>query len=180
MDKRGRNERSNSYVQTLIRAGRLLCLSFVLLLLSTVLFPLSSSQAIGQTQRGLASYYAHRWTGRKTASGEKFHHDSLTCAHKKYPFGTILKVTNVDTDSVVYVRVNDRGPFHHRRIIDLSWAAAKKLGIIQVGVAEVIVEVCHRVVETKLPPSPSVTAPWDSLSNEPLLPWARRTGVSQK
>ena len=131
-------------------------------------------------QRGLASYYAHRWTGRKTASGEKFHHDSLTCAHKKYPFGTILKVTSVDTDSVVYVRVNDRGPYHHRRIIDLSWAAAKKLGIIPLGVAEVIVEVCHRVVETKLPPSPSVTAPWDSLSNEPLLPWARRTGVSQK
>ena len=125
-------------------------------------------------QRGIASYYAHRWTGRRTASGERFHHDSLTCAHLKHPFGTILKVTSVDTDSTVFVRVNDRGPYHHRRIIDLSWAAAKKLGITSKGVAEVIVEVCQPVVHVEVP-SVSVVipkAPWDSLSNEPLLPWA--------
>jgi len=167
--------KSNNFA-TAIVLKRVLVMCFFLwcAVANCSLFTFQSSLLHAQSvQRGLASYYAHRWTGRKTASGEKFHHDSLTCAHKKQPFGTILKVTCVDTDSVVYVRVNDRGPYYHRRIIDLSWAAAKKLGIIQRGVAEVIVEVCHPVVPHTEVPSVSVTSPWDSLSNVPLLPWAR-------
>ena len=122
-------------------------------------------------QRGIASHYAKSWTGRKTANGERLHHDSLTCAHLQHPFGTILKVSCPETEKTVYVRVNDRGPYHRHRIIDLSWGAAKNLGILPLGIAEVIVEVCHPVVQAELPPV-KVYAPWDSLANEPLLPWA--------
>ena len=91
-------------------------------------------------QKGMASYYSRSWTGRRTSNGERLHHDSLTCAHRKYPFGTRLKVTNPANGREVVVRVNDRGPFAHKRIIDLSWGAAKALGIIQQGIAMVVVE----------------------------------------
>lgn len=93
-----------------------------------------------QTQRGIASYYTKSWTGRRTANGDRLHHDSMTCAHLKYPFGTRLKVTNPANGKVVIVRVNDRGPFVKKRIIDLSWGAAKALGILNQGVAMVTVE----------------------------------------
>lgn len=94
-----------------------------------------------QTQRGKASFYSKRATGARTASGERLHHDSLTCAHRYYPFGTMLKVTNLANDSEVIVKVTDRGPFTRGRIIDLSWRAAKELGILAQGVAMVKVEV---------------------------------------
>lgn len=81
-----------------------------------------------------------KFTGRQTASGERLHHDSLTCAHRTYPFGTMLKVTNPANDKVVYVRVTDRGPYVKGRIIDLSVRAARELGIIAQGIAPVIVE----------------------------------------
>ena len=64
-----------------------------------------------QQQSGRASYYSKRATGSRTASGERLHHDSLTCAHRSYPFGTMLKVTNLLNDKSVVVRVTDRGPF---------------------------------------------------------------------
>ena len=92
-------------------------------------------------QKGIASYYGKRATGRLTSSGERLHHDSLTCAHRTHPFGTRLRVTNPANDSVVVVRVTDRGPFGRGRIIDLSWCAAKQLGILRQGIAPVIVEV---------------------------------------
>lgn len=94
-----------------------------------------------QTQRGKATYYSRRATGARTASGERLHHDSLTCAHRTYPFGTLLKVTNLSNGKEVVVRVTDRGPFVRGRIIDLSWRAAKQLGILAQGVATVKVEV---------------------------------------
>jgi len=78
-----------------------------------------------------------------TSSGERLHHDSMTCAHRTHPFGTLLKVTNPANDSVVVVKVNDRGPFGRGRIIDLSWGAAKLLGILRQGIAKVVVEVYH-------------------------------------
>jgi rare lipoprotein A len=78
--------------------------------------------------------------GRKTASGERLHSDSLTCAHRSYPFGTMLRVTNVLNGRQVIVRVNDRGPFRKGRIIDLSWGAAKEIGMIAQGIAPVTVE----------------------------------------
>ncbi len=94
-----------------------------------------------QTQKGKASYYSKRSTGARTASGERLHHDSLTCAHRFYPFGTRLRVTNLDNDRSVVVRVTDRGPFGRGRIIDLSYAAAKAIGMLAAGVGRVKVEV---------------------------------------
>lgn len=93
-----------------------------------------------QTQSGKASFYARKFTGRKTASGERLHHDSLTCAHRTYPFGTMLRVTNLSTERSVVVRVTDRGPFVKGRIIDLSLAAAKAIGMVAQGIAPVMVE----------------------------------------
>ena len=78
-------------------------------------------------------------TGSRTANGERLHHDSLTCAHRTYPFGTMLRVYNPVNGKSVIVRVTDRGPFIRGRIIDLSWRAAKELDIISAGVAMVIV-----------------------------------------
>lgn len=94
-----------------------------------------------QTQKGKASYYSKRATGARTASGARLHHDSLTCAHRTYPFGTLLKVTNPMNGKEVIVKVTDRGPYGRGRIIDLSWAAAKQLGILAQGVATVQVQV---------------------------------------
>ncbi|MGN0221367.1 MAG: septal ring lytic transglycosylase RlpA family protein [Prevotella sp.] len=91
-------------------------------------------------QMGKATYYSKRATGSRTSSGERLHHDSLTCAHRTFPFGTKLKVTDPNTKKWVVVRVTDRGPFKRGRIIDLSWRAAKELGILSQGVAMVIVE----------------------------------------
>ena len=98
------------------------------------------SHSFAQTQKGKASYYAKKFTGRRTASGEKMHHDSLTCAHRTYPFGTMLKVTNPANGQSVIVRVTDRGPYVKGRIIDLSARAAREIGIIAQGIAPVIVE----------------------------------------
>ena len=74
---------------------------------------------MAQTQRGKASYYSKRATGARTSSGERLHHDSLTCAHRTYPFGTLLRVTNENNGKEVIVRVTDRGPRGRGRIIDL-------------------------------------------------------------
>lgn len=89
------------------------------------------------TQTGKASYYADKFNGRKTASGEKFRNSKLTAAHKTLPFGTKVKVTNVKNGKSVKVRINDRGPFVAGRIIDLSKKAAKKIDIDKVGVGTV-------------------------------------------
>lgn len=85
--------------------------------------------------RGNASYYADKFHGRRTASGEVYNKDSMTCAHLNYPFGTILKVRNPQNGRTVYVRVTDRGPYIKHRIIDLSKAAARELDIIRTGFA---------------------------------------------
>lgn len=86
---------------------------------------------------GKASYYGKKWNGRKTASGEVFNTDSLTCAHKTLPFGTMLKVTNQKNGKSVIVRVTDRGPYIEGRIIDLSLAAATQIDMVHSGVAPV-------------------------------------------
>ena len=107
-------------------------------------------------QHGKASYYSKRATGARSASGQKIHHDSLTCAHRYYPFGTMLKVTNLRNDKSVIVKVIDRGPYGRGRIIDLSWAAAKEIGMIAQGVGTVKVErldnpVPYKPEDSKLP-----------------------------
>ena len=110
-------------------------------ILITILTLSSFTFLQAQTQKGKASFYSKRATGARTANGERLHHDSLTCAHRSYPFGTLLKVTNPANDKEVIVRVTDRGPFVRGRIIDLSWRAAKELGMISAGIAVVHVQV---------------------------------------
>ena len=108
--------------------------------LSPLTSPLSSLLFAQNVQSGKASYYAKKLSGRMTASGERLHHDSLTCAHRTYPFGTLLKVTNPANGKEVIVRVTDRGPYVKGRIIDLSVRAARELGILAQGIAPVTVE----------------------------------------
>jgi rare lipoprotein A len=89
---------------------------------------------------GLASFYAERFGGRRTASGARYDPRALTCAHRSAPFGTRLRVTAVETGRSVVVTVNDRGPFARGRVVDLSWAAARALGMIERGLVRVRVE----------------------------------------
>ena len=91
-----------------------------------------------QLQRGKASWYGGKFHGRKTASGERFNMNDLTAAHKTLPFGTLLRVRVAATGREAVVRINDRGPYAHGRVIDLSRGAALALGLLDGGVAEVI------------------------------------------
>ena len=91
--------------------------------------------------RGRASWYGVYFQGRRTTSGERYNRFAYTCAHKTLPFGTRLRVTNVKNGKSVVVRVSDRGPFRHQRIIDLSEIAARPLGIVECGAATVVAEV---------------------------------------
>lgn len=95
------------------------------------------------SKTGLASYYAHQFHGRKTASGERFNMHAMTVAHKTLPFGTKLKVTCESTGKSVVVKVNDRGPFHGNRVLDLSYGAAKALGTVGKGVSKVKYEILN-------------------------------------
>ncbi len=110
-----------------------------LLFISCLIFLSGSLSA--QFQTGKASFYADKFEGHQTASGEKYKHSKLTAAHKTLPFGTKLRVTNVSNNQSVDVVVNDRGPYADGRIIDLSKSAAEKLGFINNGLADVKIEV---------------------------------------
>lgn len=128
-----------------MKSFRLFLLTIVLLHVlvaaESSFFTFSSSFLSAQNVvKGLASYYSRYSAGRMTASGEVFSHDSMTCAHRTYPFGTILQIKNPANGRVVVVRVNDRGPFVRNRIVDLSWGAARELGILVQGVAMVEIE----------------------------------------
>jgi len=90
--------------------------------------------------QGKASYYASRHHGRRTASGERLNNNAFTAAHRELPFGTKVKVTNLANDRSVVVRITDRGPHTRGRLIDLSQAAARELGMLRAGVAQVRVE----------------------------------------
>ena len=88
-------------------------------------------------QTGKASFYASRFHGKKMSNGAPYHKDSLTCAHRTLPFGTMLEVKNPKNNRSVIVEVTDRGPHIKNRIIDLSYAAAQELGIVGQGIAQV-------------------------------------------
>ena len=92
-------------------------------------------------QTGMASYYGGSWHGKKTANGEIFNENSLTAAHKTLPFGTKVKVTNLDNGKSVVVRINNRGPYSKGRVIDLSKAAFSKIASTSKGVTRVKLEV---------------------------------------
>jgi rare lipoprotein A len=101
--------------------------------------PQASPQAASReaAEVGVASWYGADFHGRKTANGEVYDKERLTCAHRTLPFGTFLRVSNLDNGSSVVVRVNDRGPFAKNRVIDLSEAAARIIGMIPTGTARV-------------------------------------------
>jgi rare lipoprotein A len=92
------------------------------------------------TQAGTASWYGGRHHGRKTASGERFNMNALTAAHRTLQMGTVLRITNLDNGRTANVRINDRGPYAPGRVIDLSAAAARQLGMQQEGLARVQIE----------------------------------------
>ncbi len=95
----------------------------------------------GYTQTGLASWYGDKEHGNLAASGERFSKYDYTAAHKSLPFGTIVRVTNLENGKDVVVNINDRGPFIRGRIIDLSYSSAKSIDLVRTGVAKVKVEV---------------------------------------
>lgn len=95
-------------------------------------------------QEGKASYYANKFEGRLTASGEKYHKNMMTAAHRTLPFGAKVKVTNVKNNKSVVVKINDRGPHVKGRIIDLSRKAMENLDGIQAGVIQVKIEVISK------------------------------------
>lgn len=90
---------------------------------------------------GQASYYSKYHHNRKTANGERFDMHALTAAHKSLPFNCKIKVTNMSSGKSVIVRINDRGPFHGNRVLDLSYAAAKSIGMLSQGVTTVSYEI---------------------------------------
>ena len=92
------------------------------------------------SQTGAASWYGRQFHGRKTASGETFDMNGLTAAHRTLPLNCYIRVTNKENGKSVVVKVNDRGPFHGNRVLDLSYGAAKRLGVTNAGVAKVSIE----------------------------------------
>lgn len=116
-----------------------------ILFLTATIFLASCAHKI--TQEGEASYYADKFQGRKTANGETFRQSKKTAAHRTLPFGTKVIVKNLSNGRKVKVRINDRGPFAKGRIIDLSKKAAKKLGMLNEGVADVEIRYKGKVVK---------------------------------
>ena len=112
------------------------------------------ASAAGYAERGLASWYGAEFHERRTSNGEVFDMYTMTAAHKRLPLPTYVEVTNLDNGRKAVVRVNDRGPFHSDRIIDLSYAAAARLGMVEAGTARVEV----RALELMADASPVAAA----------------------
>ena len=96
---------------------------------------LAQELIIGKEFSGRVSFYGIRFNGKKTASGERMNRDEFTAAHRTLPFGTMIEVTNPSNGKKCVVRVNDRGPFVRKRVLDISYAAAEYLGILRSGIA---------------------------------------------
>jgi rare lipoprotein A len=103
------------------------------------------------TETGIASWYGGRWIGRLTANGETYRAGDITAAHKKLPFNTRVRVTDLKTGNQIIVRINNRGPFIRGRIIDLSVVAAKKLGTYDRGIARVKIEALREIPQAGPP-----------------------------
>lgn len=104
----------------------------------------STGSIAAEAQEGLASYMASSLDGNRTANGERYDEEAMTAAHRSLPFGTVVRVTNLQNKESIRVRINDRGPFVEERVIDLSRAAARELDFIDDGVVPVRVEVVER------------------------------------
>lgn len=120
----------------------------IIFILATIL-SLTTTTALAQS-KGKASYYGNKFHGRRTSDGSRYHKDSLTCAHRTLPFGTLLKVRNQKNGREVVVKVTDRGPFGPGRIVDLSMAAAREIGMVQQGVVPVEVTRVGHVNDSNL------------------------------
>lgn len=107
--------------------------------------PAPATQAFEPAGEGEASYYGAELAGNRTASGERFNPAALTCAHRSLPLGSMVRVTNVANGRSVVVRVNDRGPFAHSRIIDVSLAAAREIGLVRAGRGQVRLDLVHSI-----------------------------------
>jgi len=110
--------------------------------------------ADGYRKEGIASWYGEKFHGRRTSSGEPYDMYQFTAAHKTLPLPTYARVTNLRNGQSVVVRINDRGPFHDNRLIDLSYAAASRLGIVETGTGEVVVEALSGEEEISPVPEP--------------------------
>lgn len=113
----------------------------IILLIALFLSWKSSGQELGYEKTGIASFYANSFYGKKTANGERLKKSALTAAHKRFPFNTLVEVTNLTNKRSVIVRINDRGPYRKGRVIDLSDAAAKKLNLKKTGLVRVKIKV---------------------------------------
>ncbi len=113
-----------------------------LILLFSTIKPTEAST--GFIQKGKASFYASKFNGRKTSCGERVNANAFEGAHRTLPFNTMVEITNLANNRSVIVRINDRGPFLKGRILDVTYAAAKALGMIQRGVANVKIQVVGR------------------------------------
>ena len=107
------------------------------------------NSAEGFQQKGIASWYGNKFHGRRTSSGEEYNMYAMTAAHKTLPIPAYVEVHNLDNGRKAIVKVNDRGPFHEGRIIDLSYAAATKLGVAKMGTANVAIRVVTTEVDRK-------------------------------
>jgi len=101
----------------------------------------AATATVGSSETGQLAWYGRKFSGRRTASGERFNPNAMTMSHKTLPFGTRVKVTNLENQRSVTVRVNDRGPTQPDRIADVSHAAARKLGMTKAGIVDGQLEV---------------------------------------
>lgn len=125
-------------------------ITFIALIVAAALAAASQGFAhqtdtVVRTLSGAASWYGPKFDGRLTASGEPFDMDDLTAAHRTLPFGTRIRVTNETNGKSVIVRINDRGPFAGKRVIDLSRKAAQAIGLMKRGVGRVKIEVLEKI-----------------------------------
>lgn len=118
---------------------KILLLTLLLLSLSTSTYAKNKKIQIGK-----GSWYGKQFQGKLTANGERYNMYDFTAAHRTFPFNSMVKVTNLKNGRSVIVRVNDRGPYHGGRIIDLSYLAAKKLGYVKKGVAKLKIQLLYK------------------------------------
>jgi rare lipoprotein A len=132
----------NHKIILIIMKNAIMVLSVLIVLSGCASAPVQSPPKwIGYKESGKASFYNKKYHSQKTASGERYDHNANTAAHRKIPFGTNVKVTNVKNGKSVVVKINDRGPFVKGRIIDLSGAAFSSIGKMKSGVIQVNIEI---------------------------------------
>lgn len=123
-----------------------------------------------EPMHGVASWYGEEFAGRTTANGEIFDPSGMTAAHRTLPFGTVVDVTNVKTKQTVRVRVNDRGPYIGGRILDLSYAAARQISLIEPGIGDVDIAIVHVGNGEREPPVPFEATVADAPKVVPIIP----------